>query len=65
MINLYSEEKRMEQEERERRRIANQAWMHSKKKHNRHLKSTFKALFDLSRLKNFTFKKHSRKIFDS
>lgn len=55
----------MEHEERERRQIANQAWMHSKKDHDPHFKRKFKAIFDLSRLKNFTFKKHSRKMYDS
>jgi len=33
MIDLYSVEKRMELEEKERQRNADQAWMFSKKKH--------------------------------
>lgn len=38
MIDLYSAEKRMELEEKERQRKADRAWMFSKKKHKSHVK---------------------------
>ncbi|MBS4200843.1 hypothetical protein KHA93_14500 [Bacillus sp. FJAT-49732] len=60
MINLYVVEKRIEQEERERRRIANQAWMTPKP----NKKNTLMELLEAAFRKSVNFKKHTRKMYD-
>ncbi|MCJ8007775.1 hypothetical protein ACFFF5_12105 [Lederbergia wuyishanensis] len=63
MMNLYTVEKIMKQETRERQRAANQAWMLPKR--NQYLKIILRELLEVAFQKTFNFKKQTRKMYDS